>query len=685
MSASPQISSALPGVDDLARILTLPSRPPINCERDRKRRWDPEAQALVEVMTAKYSRARLTCGCRDRRFTALASDQISVWHAPSPGQTEQSPTVLPRQALFDDLWHTPEIAKRVSDLKAGQVFDTSGLGRFACIRELNPVQAWALREIPIAGGLFGMISVGGGKSILSLLTPLSMPDIKVWALLIKPDQRIHYRAAYLRLREHFQVPSLIFDRGERGEVVSNAQAVHVIPYSLLSDPRSTELLDARDPGGVIADEAHLLANRLSSRTQRFLRFFARKPNRVFCCWSGSTIKRSLKDASHLSAHALGLGSPYPILPRDAEAWAQVVDPSRQPDVTSPLSRALYREFGGGRTLSAAFLAMFSDADPVRRGIRDRIVRTPGVISTTFSSANCSITIRERKIDKIPDSVLKALSDVRTKLVRPDGEELLDAMDIATCARDVGSGFYGYWAYPRGEPPDLIARWFAARKVFGKELRAKLAGGEPHMDSPRLCQNAAERYWREPPYEGPLPVWPASSWPAWAEIKDQVEPDPRTRWIDDFLAKDAAEWAKKPIDGRYGIVWTQSVAFGRRIAELAGISYHGGGSEAEALIRAEDGSRSIVASIPAHGAGRDGLQDRFCRQLIAESPASGDSYEQLLGRLAREGQQADTIETWVYRHTREICEAFQKAVELSEFIEATTPNRQLLLAADCDFL
>jgi hypothetical protein len=132
------------------------------------------------------------------------------------------------------------------------------------------------------------------------------------------------------------------------------------------------------------------------------------------------------------------------------------------------------------------------------------------------------------------------------------------------------------------------------------------------------------------------------------------------------------------------VWCQSRALGLKIAEIAKLPYHAGGPDAEAKILAEKGDRSVIASIDAHGAGRDGLQFKFYKQLVAEPPSSADRWEQLLGRLCREGQDADTIETEVYAHTHEVKDALRKAFTLAEFIEATTPNSQLLLAADIDF-
>jgi hypothetical protein len=164
------------------------------------------------------------------------------------------------------------------------------------------------------------------------------------------------------------------------------------------------------------------------------------------------------------------------------------------------------------------------------------------------------------------------------------------------------------------------------------------------------------------------------------VKDTVNYEPRTRWIDDYLAQDAATWARE----NCGVVWCKASPFGQLVAKLAGIPYYGGGEAAEAALMTEDGSRSIVVSIPARGESLDGLQFHFHKQLITEFPPSGKGAEQLLGRLARVGQKADTVETEVYRHVAEYREDIEKAIEYARFDQEMTPNAQLILSADFDF-
>lgn len=673
---------------EIDRILSLPRRQVVDCERDEARRWSPIAQALVEVVTAQYTRGpRLSCGCQKRTLQLSRDGVLTIFRQGKPGQPPPMPVVTTVDAFLADNAHASDVCKTVNEnLRPGYSLDLPGLGASYCLTELNAAQAWTLRELPQAGGIFGIISVGGGKSISGILAPLAMPGVQSAILLAKPDQRFHYRNLYLRLREHFRVPTMSFDQQNfNGSFyVEGAPVLRFVPYSQLSNAKSTELLESYMPDMIIADESHLLAARASSRTLRFLRYMASKPNVVFCNWSGSTVKKSLKDCSHLAAHALGMGSPYPIRPLDVDKWANVIDPVVLPDTISQTAVTLYQAFAGIDPTpvekNVRFLSSLDDALAVREGFRERIIETPGVISTRSSSVTASITINIREAPKLPEEVRKALSTVRNDEMRPDGEVLVETIDIIMCAREVASGWFSYWSFPKGEPKELIDKWYDARKHWNKALRRKIILGEANMDSPMLCTNAAIRAWQSPRYDGDLPVWPEESWLDWAELKDQVDPDPRVKWIDDFLAKDAAAWANE----HRGIVWCQSRAFGKKVAQLAGINYHGGGVDAEEKILAEDGKKSIVASINAHGTGRDLLQAVFYKQLIAEPPSSADRFEQLLGRLCRQGQEADTVETWVYAHVEEFKDALRKAKMFAEYIEATTPNKQLLLAADGDW-
>lgn len=705
-------------ISDIERILALPRRPPVDCERNPfTKLYKPETQALIEIITERFSRGtRVSCGCRERRITKQGNQ---LFISLVGGAVPTAPVVTTVDAFVADLQAfngtEQSLKDKVLALPDGQVLEVpaadNGRGH-PCIQTLNAVQSWFLREAAMVGGVVGFCGVGSGKSMAFLLSSLIFPDSKKSVLLIEPKQRAHYRSQYLRLREHFRVSSISFDDGQPGYIVPGTSPLHLISYSVLSLTKNSDMLDERDPDTLMLDEAHRACGQ-SAINRRVKRFCAEKIKRRVEALrrgemvaaravrlldaSGTLENKSIEDTHMLCTFSLGMGSPLPLDPNEAEKWSGVIDPAGIPDRKSKTAKMLQRVFGDGEYNDSDLTELFSlgPEKAVRNGFRDRRLQTLGIISASASSINASMYIGERKPPKMPAAVREALLKVRTESLRPDGEVLVEKIEQISTARHVGCGFYTYWAFPKhpctcgGIEPRckdclLIDDWFAKRKAYNKELRTKLQLGEAGLDSPALCWDAAERFWSSSKERGP--IWEAMSFTKWKEIEYRVEYEEREKWIEDggdWLAKDAAKWA---LDEAKGVVWFQSIPFGRRVAELTGLPYFNGGPGAEDRLRAQKGDRSIICSIKAHGAGTDGLQQLFGDQLIAEVPASNSSaqgWEQILGRLHREGQPRDRINTWCYLHTRELKDAFYKAYEQAEFNYEMTGNRQKLLMADMD--
>jgi len=533
----------------------------------------------------------------------------------------------------------------------------ASMGR-TCITRPFPIQAWALHEASLVGGLLAPIVVGGGKTFLDIMVAMAVPGCRQAVLLIPPGLREQLRREYLAIAEHFHVPSIVM--GEWGAIQPGRPVVHVVAYSQFSRPESTDILERLAPDLVVADEAHKLRHRETATVGRVLRYWVRHPGTRLCAWSGTLTARSLRDFAHLAALSLRTGSPLPLDPAVVEEWALAVDPSDWPSPPGKL----------GATLGL----------PVRRGLHRRIVETLGVVSSTGSATNIPMRILERVPPDVPAAVGEALNELRLRWVRPDGEELVEMLEVARSAQELACGFFYRWKFPHGEPEWLILEWFAARKEWHRELRHRLATRSAFMDSPFLCTQAAMRAWGDLPPEAGRPTWKATSWPRWRDVRDRVHPESEAVWIDDWLAQDAADWAR----GRRGVVWYRHGAFGARVAALAGLPRHGGGPGAETRILAERGDRGIVASIKAHGTGRDGLQKLFSEQLVANPPASGAEWEQLLGRLDRPGQRAAEVVTWVYRHAPELADAVDAATAKACYIQEVLHGAQKLLRAQVGF-
>lgn len=548
------------------------------------------------------------------------------------------------------------MTKRMA-LPEGRPCRCAALGR-DCIRRLRPAQAWALYEIGVRAGLLGCIGVGHGKTALDLLTPLVMPDCKLAVLLVPPGLVDQLVAEYELLGQHFRVPSLVIQDGRgRHWQVEGAPVLHVLPYSRLSRSDSTVALELLQPDTVIADECDQLRNREAARTKRLLRLFESKPETRFCGWTGSMTDNSITDYAHLSALALRGGSPLPLEPDVVDDWARALDASDWP---AP---------------AGALMALCAPGEHVRQGFHRRLVETEGVVSTSAPSLDgVEIEIAERPAPSVPKMVQEALDALRATWMRPDGEELVEAMAVARSACELACGFYYRWIFPRGESVALILEWLEARKQWNKELRTKLRRSEAHLDSPELCAKAAARAWGQVENADPsLPLWKAETWVRWSKVKGQVRPETEAVRLDPYLAEDAVEWARQ----HRGIVWYQNRAFGEWVAEIGGLPLHTGGKDAGLKINAERGDRSIVASIDSHGRGRDLLQYKFADQLVAQPPVSGSRWEQLLGRLHRPGQKAEIVRAWFYRHTPELEDHVDEALARALYVDQTLGSAQKL--------
>jgi len=589
---------------------------------------------------------------------------IDLWRRPAVGRSPELDRVLalptrPRPSDHALDYLVAAETDRHTRPRAPGSCACRAMGR-PCITRLTPAQAWALSEIAEVGGLLGPIGVGMGKTGLDILAPMAVPNCRLAVLLIPPGLRAQLVADYQAWAEHFMVPSL--SSTEASFVKPGRPVLHVLPYSRLCRAKATAMLEYLRPDTIIADEAHKLKNFETSTTSRVMRYLADHPEVRLLSWSGTLTSKSIKDYWHLSAHSLGEGSPLPINRDVVEEWSTAIDPSDTPAPMGELAR------------------LCRPGEHVYDGFHRRLVETRGVVATTGQGCQAEINLIERHPGKVPTEVARLLEQVRVSWMRPDGEEFINVIQVKACLRQLACGYYYRWIYPRGEVPEVIAEWFAARKAWHQELREKLKARRVHLDSPFLCAKAAIRAYQQPPYHGDLPVWKAETWKRWRDVRTTVHPETEAVWIDEWVARDAAAWAKS----HRGIVWYEHAALGARIAALSDLPMHAGGVGAEGRILAEDGSRSLIVSIAAHGTGRDGLQRLFREQIVAEPPQGGQEWEQLLGRLHRIKQEADEVDVYVYRHTIEMKEGIDKAVEQAKYVQGTMGSSQKLLIANVQF-
>jgi hypothetical protein len=505
---------------------------------------------------------------------------------------------------------------------------------------LWPAQSAALLEAERGWGLFGPMGVGSGKSLVTLLLP-DVLNAKQAVLLVPAALRNQLLTrdmeAYGR---HFHLP---VDR------------IKVVAYTELSSAKTAEVLEEHKPDLIIADEAHSLAHAQAARTKRFVRYMREHPDTRFCALSGTITRRSLRDYSHLCEIALRAGSPVPGNWSDLNDWADALDP-----IPNPLSPGALKVFAEGDVRLAG-----GDPDAVRvavrEGYRRRLVETPGVVATSESWEGASLIVAALPLS-IPVSVEDAIDKLK-KTWEIDGEELEDIVRVVEVARQLALGFYYHWCWPDGVK-DL--EWLSARAAWHRQVRTILQHSRAGLDSPLLVARAAQR--------GQLDQDATEAWAAWQPLSKRYNPTPPVEavWLDRYAIEGAVKWAAA---AETGILWYSHQAVGEALGK-AGLSVYGAGTDAG---EADPAKQPVIAcSISAQGTGKN-LQ-RYSKALVMEPPPSGATWEQLIGRQHRPGQQADEVTFDVFAHTGELMGALYRAVEDSRYVQQTQGQRQKMLCA-----
>lgn len=568
---------------------------------------------------------------------------------------------------------------------------------------LKPVQAWALYELGTVGGLFGPVTVGGGKTLVSLLAPVIMkaerPLLIVPAGLVEKTKRDKEV-----LEQHWQLPLF----------------VRIMSYEWLGREQAGEdketgrkgALEEWAPDLIIMDECHRAKNSRSAAVARRLTRHVRTHPKVRCvALSGTVTKRSLHDYAHILTWCL----PAKILPipthwNDLSLWAEALDEKKNESrIVDPGALEILCADDGDKELWQTDRKLAA-----RRTYRRRLVETPGVVATYETDVDASLVIRGVKVEVGP-AVDEAFTTLRTIWETPDGWSIPDALTFARHARELALGFYLVWD-PR--PP---IEWQRARKAWHQFVRAtlkhsrtydsekqvrnlalhtaaKLLGEQWHAhvkelasppkdETKRMLKTPEQRLACSQALIGQLASQDSKSIEgvlamiAWKGVQDTFVPNTVPVWIDSAACEFAAAWAKK----NAGIIWTEHRCVGERLRTEFGLTYYGRkGLDANGkFIDDHDKSKALVASRPANSEGRN-LQG-WSKSLIMSLLPNGARNEQLLGRLHRPGQIADEVEFEFVVSCEEHLLALDQALRDARYIESSTgaPQKLLLSTYDVD--
>lgn len=518
-------------------------------------------------------------------------------------------------------------------------------------QSLRPIQAVALGEIAWVGGLVAPIRVGGGKTLVSFLSPVVLGAKK--PLLVQPAKLIGKTERELaQYRRHWRIP-------RRFEIVS---------YEKLGRVNAAKFLEDGQYDLVIADEAHRLKNPKAGVTRRVKRYVEhplKDGRRVrFLCLSGTLIKRSIRDWSTMSDWALGVHSPAPRKWAILESWRVVLDPDGDEAQIGPMVTWIDAYAGEG----------------VREAYRRRVTESIGVVATVDGYEGASLNLRRVATTQSP-ALAEALAKLEgppdgqsdgTELWElPDGSILTDAKRVAQAARQLEMGCYYRWVHPA--PPE----WLDARKAWSRVARHVLRHSKS-LDTELAIRQAIKRgevgsmRWRDP--ETDVEYTPAEVLELWDAIKDIFEPETEVVWIDDTPVREIAAMARE----LNAAVWVHHREIGERFASL-GIPYFGaGGVDRRTGISIETSPLCACALSTASNKEGRNLQDRWSNAIIAELPRDAGDIEQLIGRFHRDGQIEDEVNVWVHVSTGSAGAALERVADRARWIEASTGQPQKIL-------
>lgn len=625
-----------------------------------------------------------------RATTAIPAPGVPTVAAPTPAAA----TVAPPRTLLDMLMpkreappeaddHTPGKGDldRVLALPVVDVMTCEDLtdelllpGAVAWPGRLKPAQSAALHQARAAGGLLAPIGVGHGKTLISALLPTVL-KAKLAVLLVPAALVGKTERDLAKLRQHWRIlpPSQL----------------RVVSYNKLSSPGSTSLFEDLGPDLVVADEAHNLKNAKSARGARFLRYFKLWPATRFCALSGTMTSKSLYDYWHLAKLALKDGSPLPVKWPEVGVWdcvfgsipdeqrfaaaasgARVATPGPDSEkVSKRMVRWAMRNGQGGDINKVPV------PEP-REAFSRRLTTAPGVVATTSGECDASLEIELLDRLPIPGIVAETLQTLEDTW-EIGGNEIADAMTLARVRRQVASGFWYRWVWPGGV---VDKEWLEARSEWQRAVRRLLGSAKATtgLDSPALVAAAAER--KDTKVSD---LW--ERWEEWKAVKHRPEPPVEAVWLSEYLVDAAIERAEHRSRSGPVIIWYESRAL-EAVFRARGLPVFGAGGDSDKLVelasKFDAGKKPppiICCSIAAQGTGKN-LQAWY-QSVVSQPSSSGVTWEQLLGRLHRQGQQADSVQWDVFAHVPAFMDAFESAKVSAMYQQSTMRQPQRLLFAD----
>ena len=502
--------------------------------------------------------------------------------------------------------------------------------------QLRDVQNRALITARDANGLIGIIGCGHGKTLITLLMGRALGLSRV--VLMLPAALIEKtRVEAAEYREHFEfeLPSLL-------------------SYERLSRESGMRELTQCNPELIICDEAHKIKSLASARTRRLGRYLHDHPTCRLAVLSGTLYNKTIGDFAHLADWVLEEQSPVPRNDYDVASLDNLL--------TGDAHRYEY----------AAFSKWLDSRSP-RQALYETLVSSRGVVITEEEHVPSSLRLELVEL-RIPDDLQAAIDtcfaegvveglseyDVNHDALSESDHlwEDADAFALRALAQ-VTMGCIYTWDW-QGQRNDA---WLNARREWSRAVRAILEFQDV-LDSPALIFNRFDEL------DNDVKHIFQSAHTTWASLKHISPPPTVEYWLSDYFINAVENLMK----GKRAptIIWADLHAVGERIAERLDIPYYRAGDALPAK------PCNCVMSIRAHGTGRN-LQ-AWHENIIAHPLADPSTYEQLIARTHRQGQENGEVTVTAF-HYSIFGSALRRAIKQAHVVQDSTQQPMRLCYAD----
>jgi len=574
---------------------------------------------------------------------------------------------------------------------------------------LFDTQVTAMSEYYLAGGVFGPIGVGWGKTLISLMIANAAWQAGLQKMcLFMPSQAFNqltvHDIPWARTKVPITYPIIPMGgmsmKERRAYARSGKRGLYIIPYSLLSTKDAQANLEAISPEIIISDEAHNLANMSAARTARIREF-----NKIRCIqWvalSGTITSKGVKDYHHLIQWALRENNPLPNSSTLASEWGNVIDASAtsggsyiSDTAAGPLEPLL-----DWARLHFPDQAFNEEVAGYRLAFQARCRSAPGYVASDDKGIGTSLLLSNQPVPDYKsqpqwEDLEVLMEKITEQWLTPNNDELEHAIHQYKWLYELTAGFYNLLTWPEPDEyahrkgmtlpeADYILKAAEEHHQAGQAYASSLRGwlDKTHIqgcDTPFLVGSEMSRNGAamvgDPLYK---------TWREWKDLDFEGRPnrDASAIRVCDYKIRAMLGWAATVPKNTGALVWVFNKAIGLWAYEYLKQSGYDvlhcpAGEPFDIAIRdPANGNKIIVASITAHGQSKN-LQ-HFQHQYVLQWPRQAKAAEQMLGRTHRNGQMADELQVFVNATTQFDRLVFSACLNDALYIHQTS-NRQKLI-------